>query len=253
MYSLIIHLVIFIWRNIWLRHIALFAIGLALFFLGSGLSKEASAYKDGPQTVDAATLSEKNLEYDYLSLTGLTDGFHYISYVAPENATGENDVDLEKEIVLYYALLDQKQYDRSLNGDQSKPAVLVRQILPKDTDRACAETDEGCLTAGELSLTGKLMTTLPKEEDADLFAKVADEGNYATNTKTLYFDADWKPAAVSSAGFTRYGSWLWIALTAISLPLTVSRRRKKAELAMQASQAQPVQQSVQEDSSTPMM
>jgi hypothetical protein len=242
MYSLIIHLIIFIWRSVWLRHFALFGIGLALFSLGSDWTKEASTYKDGPKTVEAASLSESNLEYDYLELSGFTDGFHYIYYFEPDNATDKNDVDLDKEVVLYYALLDEKQYDRSVNGEQSKPAVLVRQILPKDTDRTCAETDEGCLSAGELTLTGKLTTTFVKEEDADLFTKVVDEGLYATNTKTLYFDADWKPASTSNAGFTRYASWVWIALTALSLPWTLSRRRKKAELAMQ-----PVQEVTEEN------
>ncbi len=229
MYSLIIHLVIFIWRNIWLRHIALFTMGLGLFFLGSGLSKEASVYQDGPKAVDAASLSENNLEYDYITLTGLTDGFHYIYYFEPENAANSNDVDLDKQIVLYYALLDQKQYDRSIEGEQSKPAVLVRQILPKDTDRTCAETDEGCLTPGEVTLTGRLMTGVFKEEDTDLFNSVVEEGLYATNNKTLYFDADWKPTTTTNAGVTRYGSWIWIALTAISLPWTLSRKRKQAE------------------------
>jgi hypothetical protein len=252
MYSLLIHLVIFIWRNVWLRHLAFFAAGLALFFLGSGLTKEANVYKDGPQVVDAASLSESNLEYDYLTLNGFTDGFHYIYYFEPENATSSNDVNLEKEIVLYYALLDQKQFDRSMEGEQSKPAVLVRQILPKDVDRTCAETDEGCLTSGELALTGKLMTTLVKEEDTDLFTSVIDDGLYATNSKTLYFDADWKPATSSSAGLTTYGSWIWIALTAVSLPWTLSRRRKKIE-AMQASPAQSVHEVIHDDVNKPML
>jgi hypothetical protein len=233
MYSLIFHLLVFIWRNIWLRHLALFAIGLGLFFLGSGWTKEANTYKNGPQPLDAASLTEKNLEYDYLTLTGLTDGFHYIYYFEPENATNSNDVDLDKQIVLYYALLDPKQYDRSMNGDQSKPAVLVRQVLPQDVDRTCAETDEGCLTPGELTLTGRLMTGVLKEEDTDLFNDVVEKGLYATNTKTLYFDADWKPATTTSAGVTSYASWIWVGLTAISLPWTLSRKRKKLKVVAQ--------------------
>ncbi len=251
MYSLIIHLVIFIWRNIWLRHIALFAAGLALFFLGSGLSKEANVYKDGPQSVDAASLSESNLEYDYLTLTGFTDTYYHYYYYAPENATDKDAVNLEKDIVLYYALLDDKQYNRSMNGEQSKPAVLVRQLVPKES-RGCIETEAGCLTEGELTLTGRLMNVPPDAEEVDIFPDLLEDGLYATNTKTLYFDADWKPAALSSAGFTKYGSWLWIALTAISLPLTVSRRRKKAE-AMQASPAQSVHEVIHDDFNKPML
>lgn len=233
MYSLIFHLLVFIWRNVWLRHLALFAIGLTLFFVGSSLSKEANVYKDGPQRVDAASLSENNLEYDYITLTGLTDGFHYVYYFEPENATSKNDVDLDKQIVMYYALLDQKQYDRSMEGEQSKPAVLVRQILPQDVDRTCAETDEGCLSSGELTLTGRLTTTVLKEEDTDLFNSVVEEGLYTTNNKTLYFDADWKPATTTSAGITSYASWILIGLTALSLPWTLSRKRKQTEAAAQ--------------------
>jgi hypothetical protein len=219
--------------GIWIRHIILFLVGLFFVLVASSLTDEASTYRKGPEAIDAATLSDKNLEYDYLELSGFTDGFHYIYYFAPDNAKDENDVDLEEEIVMYYALLDEKQYDRSMNGEQSKPAVLIRQILPEDTDRSCAETDEGCLTAGELTLTGRLMPTLPNEEDDETFSKVVDEGLYATNNKTLYFDADWRPATSGLASFAKYFSWLWIGLTALSLPWSLSRRRKKLELAMQ--------------------
>jgi hypothetical protein len=239
--------------GIWIRHIVLFLVGLFFVAVASSLNDEARTYKDGPKATDAAAVTEATLEYDYLELSGFTDGFHYVYYFQPENSTDENDVDLEEEIVMYYALLDEKQYDRSMNGEQSKPAVLVRQILPEDTDRSCAETDEGCLSPGKLTLTGKLMPTLPNEKDDETFTKVIDEGLYATNNKTLYFDADWEPATSGVAGFARTFSWLWVGLTAVSLPWSLSRRRKKIEMTRQPAQQQPQAITEEDQNNSPQM
>jgi hypothetical protein len=227
----------FIWRHLWLRYTILLAIGFFIYLGGLGEIDEAKTYQDGPKAADVTSLSEKNLEYDYLEVTGLNDSYYSYSYYS--EAKDEEKADTDKAVVLYYPLLVLEEFDTSIAGEQSRPTVIVRQVLPQE-QRACIETDS-CLAGGEMTLEGRLSKDLPYSSDKEAVAKLIEGGLYTVDANTLYFDADWKPSTVSSGGTTKNIGLGWMLLTALSLPLTLFLRRRKA--------AQPSRQAEAVDSS----
>lgn len=215
----------FIWRHLWLRYAVLLAIGFFIYLAGLGEIDEAKTYQDGPQAGDVASLSEKSLEYDYFKLTGLNDSYYSYSYYA--EGEDEERADTDKAIVLFYPLLVLEEFDTSIAGEQSRPSVIVRQVLPEE-QRACIETDS-CLEGGEMTLEGRLSGEMLYSSDKQAIDKLTEGGFYIVDANTLYFDADWKPSTVSSGGTTKNIGLGWMLLTALSLPLTLFLRRKKVE------------------------
>jgi hypothetical protein len=229
----------FIWRNFWLRYAVLIGAGLFIWMGGLFEMDEARTYKDGPKATDISAISQDSLEYDYLTLTGLNDGSYVYSYIKKDDKTANSDVDLSENIILYYALLKQDQYDVSINNEQSSPTVLVRQILP-EADKACVET-ESCLTGDEMRVQGRLMKETDSTDQKE-FEELAKTSLYTISDQTLYFDADWEPTTSSSAGITKGLGITWTSLAALALAFNLYLRRKKATtLASQAADERGLQ------------
>jgi hypothetical protein len=219
-------------RNIWQLFALLTLMGVGFYFLSQGDKAEADQYKDGPKTADVETLiaetsGAEDLEYDYLKLTGLSDSAYIYSYFS--EGKDEETVDTQKAIILYYALLNLEEFDLSIAGEQSRPTVVVRQVVPEEK-RACIETEDGCLTGGETTLEGRLSKDpIYPDSDQESLDKLAKDLLYTLDDNTLYFDADWRPKTVEE---TSGGGAFWIGfsvLWGVATAFTFYRsRRKKA-------------------------
>jgi hypothetical protein len=217
-------LILYVWKNRWLRYPLLLLVGGFIYLAGMGMGDEAAQYADGPQTVDIATLSADSLESDYVQLTGLTDGGYMYSFTKEDNQSQE--IDLDESIILYYALHTPEQYDVALQGGGSQPPVFVRQVLPQE-QRACVNSEEKCLVPGELTLEGRLSTTIPFEADQDDFDDVFTNGMYIADANTLYLDANWKPATAGTASLGKNIGLAWLGATVAGLFYSIFKRRKK--------------------------
>lgn len=219
-------MITFIWRNIWLRYSILLAVGIFIYLGGLSENDDAKKYARGPEAVDIESLSGKNLEYDYLTLTGLNDSYYIYAYFS--EGKDEEKIDKDKAIILYYALHTLEELDVSIAGEQSRPTVLVRQVLPED-QRACVESEEGCLVGGEMTLTGQLTKEMPYsgDDEKEAFDKLAQDGLYTVDENTLYFNADWDVPTESNASITKGLGIVWMGLTALGLAYSVNKRRKK--------------------------
>jgi hypothetical protein len=217
-------LLLYVWKNRYLRYPVLLLIGGFIYLASMGARDEAANYKDGPQSVDVETLGAENLEYDYVKLTGLSDSYYIYSYFS--EGKDEEKADTDKAIILYYALHTLEEFDTSIAGEQSHPAVVVRQILPQE-QRACVETEEGCLTGGEMTLEGRVSKEMTYESDKEALDKLAADGLYTFDDNTLYFEEGWKPATASSASELRGVGLGWIGVTVAGLFYSMFKRRKK--------------------------
>jgi hypothetical protein len=219
-------MITFIWRNIWLRYPLFLLVGVFIYLGGISENDDAKKYEGGPKEVDVESLSAANLEYDYLKLTGLNDSYFIYSYYA--ESKDEEKVDEDKAIVLYYALHTLEEFDVSIAGEQSRPAVLVRQVLPED-QRACVESEEGCLVGGEMTLTGQLTKEMPfsDNDEKEAFTKLAEGGLYTVDENTLYFNADWDVPTETNAAITKNLGLIWMGLTALGLVYSVNKRRRR--------------------------
>lgn len=218
-------LILYVWKNRYLRYPLLLLIGGFIFLMGSAAGDEAAKYKDGPQTVDIETLSADNLEYDYVKLTGLADSAYYYTYQVEGN--DENVADEDKPVDVYYALHTLDAFDRSISGEQVEAKVLVKQFLPKE-ERACINTQEGCDISGELTLEGRLSKEPPLVSDKPHFEALAKD-LYVIDENTLYLDTFWKPATSSGASIGRTLGIGWVGTTLAGLAFGIYRRRNKKE------------------------
>jgi LPXTG-motif cell wall-anchored protein len=216
-------LILYVWRNRWLRYFLLLLVGGFIYLGATGMGDEAAKYADGPQSVDIETLTSESLENDYVQLTGLTDGGYMYSFSKEGNS---EEIDLEESIILYYALHTPEQYDVALQGGASQPPVFVRQVLPQE-QRACVNSEEKCLTPGELTLEGRLSKTIPFEADQDDFDDVFKNGGYVTDANTLYLDANWQPVTASGASTGKNVGLAWLGATVAGLFYSIFKRRKK--------------------------
>lgn len=210
-------------KNLWQLFIIFFLMGVGFYFAGSSDVAEAEKYKDGPKAVDVAELDAKNLEYDYVKLTGLADGAYIYSYFA--EGKDEEKIDKTKAIVLYYALHTPEQFDLSINNQQSQPAVLVRQYLPED-QVACIDSEAGCLAGGEMMLEGRLTKELPYKEDQEHFDELIKTGLYALDSNTLYLNADWKPKTMDEAASGKPFAVGWMIVSALLGAFTFYRSHR---------------------------
>jgi hypothetical protein len=210
-------------KNIWQLFLVFTLLGVAFYFLSESEKTEANTYKDGPKTADVQTLNAQSLEYNYLSLTGLSDSYYIYKAFAEDN--DEDNVDTEKAIVLYYALHTLEELDASIAGEQSRPAVVVRQTLPAE-ERACVETEEGCLAGGEMTLEGRLSKDVPYPDDKEGVDRLAKDGLY-TLDNTLYFDADWQPKTVAetASGGSFWMGWIVVGGLLTAFMFYKSRRK----------------------------
>lgn len=217
-------LIFYIWKNRWIRYPLLLLLGGFIYLAGMGAGDEAAKYKDGPQTVDVETLSAANLEYDYVKLTGFNDSFYIYSYYS--EGRDEEKADTDKAIVLFYTLHNIEQFDASIAGEQSQPAVVVRQVLPTE-QRACVDSEEGCLVGGELTLEGRLSKDVYAPSDKEAIDKLAADGSYIVNENTLYFEADWKPSTASTASSAKTAGLGWLGATIVGLFYSIFKGRRK--------------------------
>jgi hypothetical protein len=201
-------------KNIWQLFLIFTLMGVGFYFLSEGDKREANIYKDGPKAADVETLTQDSLEYDYVKLTGLNDSAYIYSYFSEGN--DEENVNTEKAIILYYTLHTLKEFDIAIAGEQSRPAVVVRQHVPLE-ERACAESEEGCLVGGEMTLEGRLSKDLSYPDDKEAVDKLAADFLYTLDDNTLYFDADWRPKTVEA---TSGGGSFWIGFTVLWGALT---------------------------------
>jgi hypothetical protein len=217
-------LIFYVWKNRYLRYPLLLLIGGFIYLAGMGAGDEAAHYKDGPQAVDIETLSAENLEYDYLKLTGLNDSYYIYSYYS--EGKDEEKADTDKAVVLYYTLHALNELDASIAGEQSRPSVVVRQVLPTE-QRACVESTDGCLTGGEMTLEGRLSKEMTYPSDKEALDKLAKDGLYTFDENTLYFEADWKPATTSNASTAKTAGLGWLGATIAGLVYSIFKRRKQ--------------------------
>jgi hypothetical protein len=234
--------IFYVWKNRWLRYPLLLLIGGFIYLAGMGAGDEAAKYKDGPQTVDIESLSEANLEYDYVKLTGFADSAYYYTYYTEGKEKEQADED--KDIELYYALHTVADLDVAISGGQSQPAVLVKQFLPKE-ERACIDTAEGCDISGELTLEGRLSKEPPLIADKGYFEELAKD-LYIIDGNTLYLDAHWKPSTASSASVLGSVGLGWIGATIAGLAYGIFRRRNKKNVLDEAAAKDPNLMSSQE-------
>jgi hypothetical protein len=215
-----------IWRTIWLRYSILLALGGFIYLGGLTENDDANKYKSGPKDADVESLSEKNLEYDYLTLTGLNDSYYAYGYYS--EGKDEEKIDKDKAIILYYALHTLEELDVSIAGEQSRPTVIVRQVLPEEK-RACVDTDE-CLAGGDMTVVGQLSKDLPYADEKDVVDKLTEGGLYTIDENTFYFDADWKQPTESNASITKGIGVVFMGLSALGLAYSLNKRRKKKAL-----------------------
>jgi hypothetical protein len=218
-------------KNIWQLFLIFTLMGVGFYFLSENDKAEADSYKDGPKAADVETLSADSLEYDYVKLTGLNDSAYIYSYFS--EGKDEENVNTEKAVILYYTLHTLKEFDLAIAGEQSRPAVVVRQHVPIE-ERACVESEDGCLAGGEIVLEGRLSKDLPFPDDKEAVDKLAADFLYSVDDNTLYLDADWQPKSVEE---TSGGGSFWIGFTVLWGALTAftfyRSRRKKVTPPMQ--------------------
>jgi hypothetical protein len=219
---LLVSLIRFIWKRFWLRYAVLLNIGGFIYLAGLGQIDEAKIYQDGPQSADVETLAPENLKYDYLTLTGLNDSYYSFSYYS--ESSSDEQVDKDKQIVLFYTLQILEEFDASIAGEQSHAAVIVREVLP-DEKRACVE-DDSCLEGGEMTLEGRLSEQPPYSSDQEAIDMLVKDGLYTVDENTLYFDASWRPVTSSTANITKNVGLGWMLVVALLLLLNVLLRRK---------------------------
>ncbi len=209
-------------RNLWQLFGIFFLMGVGFYFAASGDNAEAEKYKGGPKAADVETLNAENLEYDYLNLTGLNDSYYTYSYFS--EGKDEEKVDTDKAIILFYTLHTLEELDASISGEQSRPAVVVRQYIA-DEQRTCIE-DDSCLAGGEMTLEGQLSKDLSDSDDKEAVDKLAKDGLYTFDEDTLYFDADWKPVTAESASGGKPFAIGWMVVSGLLTAFTFYRNRR---------------------------
>jgi hypothetical protein len=221
-------------RNLWQLFAVFFLAGVGFYFAASSDNAEAEKYKDGPRALDVAEVSQESLEYEYVKLTGFTDGAYMYSYF--KEGRNEEKIDETKAITLYYALLAPEELEVSLGGEQTQPRVFVRQILP-DEQRSCVDTEEGCVGSMEVALEGRLTKKMPLEDDIDFVKDLAESSLYTIDGNTLFLDVDWKPKTMDDAASGKPFAIGWMVVSALLGVFTFYRSRRNKVAAPPASNA----------------
>ncbi len=213
----------FIWRNIWLRYGLFLLLGGFIYLGGSAQTDEARKYKDGPKAVNAESLSAEDTEYGYVELTGLNDSYYAYGYYT--EGRNSEEVDTTKSIMLYYTLHTAEEIEVSIAGEQSRPAVVVRQPL-LDDKRTCVDTED-CLTGGEMTVTGLLSKEPPYDDEKGVIDTLTEGGLYTLDDTTFYLDTHWKPATSGGASLTKNLGLAFMGLSGLGLAFSLFKRRKQ--------------------------
>jgi hypothetical protein len=214
-------------KNIWQLFLLFTLLGVGFYFAASSDNVEAAKYEDGPKAADVETLTQESLEYDYVNLTGLNDSAYIYSYFSEGN--DEENVNTEKAVILYYTLHTLKEFDLAIAGEQSRPAVVVRQHVPVE-ERACVDSEEGCLVGGEITLEGRLSKDVSFPDDKEAVDKLAADFLYTVDDNTLYFDADWRPVTAESAASGKPFAIGWMIISGLLTAFTFYRSRRKKDV-----------------------
>jgi hypothetical protein len=127
-----------------------------------------------------------------------------------------------KVYTLYYALLDAKEF-ASKPDTKTRPKLMVRQYLD---DPKCLKTEKGCLEAGTREVKGRMIVGFHLKDDKESFDKLVKESHYLVDDKTLFLDTDWKAPDAEGAVFGQGLGKVILAMGLISIPLSLSMRRR---------------------------
>jgi hypothetical protein len=210
-------------KNLWQLFAVFFLTGIGFYFAGSSDVAEAEKYKDGPRALGVAEVNQESLLYEYVKLTGFTDGAYMYSYF--QEGKDKEKIDETKAITLYYALLAPEELEVSLNNKQTQPRVFVRQILP-DEQRSCIDTQEGCVGSKEITLEGRLTKKMPLEDDITFVKDLAETSLYTVDDNTIYLDVDWRPVTAESASSGKPFAIGWMVVSALLGAFTFYRSRR---------------------------
>ncbi len=213
-------LIVWIFKNMWARAALLIFVGSFAWLGGMGSAEEAQKYKKGPQITDVQDLGTRFQKYDYFKTKGFSDGY----YVYLEITKTRNGIETGKNYILYYPLMNKGEFGKLVDGkstNEVRPSIIVRQALD---DGACIKTQDGCLKIGTREITGRTMAAFENKDDVDAFQKLQKE--YQIDSKTLVFDADWTPATASDASFAQTLGKILLAIGLISIPVSLSLRRR---------------------------
>jgi hypothetical protein len=209
-------------KNLWQLFAVFFLAGVVFYFAASSDTAEANKYKDGPRTLEVAEVNQESLEYEYVKLTGFTDGAYMYSYF--QEGKDKEKIDETKAITLYYALLTPEELEVSLGGEQTQPRVFVRQILPEE-QRTCVDTG-GCVDSMEVGLEGRLTKTMPLEDDITFVKDLAESSLYTVDDNTLFLDVDWQPKTMDDAASGKPFAIGWMVVSALLGVFTFYRSRR---------------------------
>ncbi len=215
-------LIVWIFKNMWARAAMLIFVGSFAWLGGIGSAEEALKYKKGPQTTDVQDLGTRFKKYDYFKTKGFSDGY----YVYLEITKTRNGIETGKNYILYYPLMNKDEFGKLVDGkstNEVRPSIIVRQALD---DGACIKTQDGCLKIGSREIKGRAMTAFEDKDDLDAFKKLQKE--YQIDSKTIVFDADWRPSNASDASFVQTLGKLLLAIGLISIPVSLQLRRRNS-------------------------
>ncbi len=209
--------------NLWIRAAVLIIFGGLIWFDGVHSASDAQKYKRGPELVNLSTqdLNAQRQKYDYVNAKGFSDG----SYVYSEFTTKDNGKATGKAYTLYYALLDEKEFTRQRSSEtiiKTRPKLMIRQYLD---DSTCIKT-ESCLELGVQEIKGLLIDGFKPKDDQESFDKLVKDSQYLVDDKTLFLDVYWKPPDADGASFGQGLGKVILAMGLISIPLSLSLRRR---------------------------
>jgi hypothetical protein len=208
-----------VFGNLWIRAAVVIVLGGLIWFDGVHSASDAQKYKRGPELINLSTqdLNAQRQKYDYVNARGFSDG----SYVYSEFITKDNGKATGKAYTLYYALLDAKEFAKT--NTQTRPKLMIRQYLD---DPKCINTEKGCLDAGVQEVKGLLIDGFNLKDDKESFDKLVKDSHYVVDEKTLFLDVYWKPPDADGASFGQGLGKVILAMGLISIPLSLSLRRR---------------------------
>jgi hypothetical protein len=223
-------LIVWIFKNMWARSALLILLGGFIWLGGISAAEESQKYKKGAQVADVQDLSARFKKYDYFNTKGFSDG----NYVYLEITRTRNGVESGKNYVLYYPLMEKSEFSKQVDGAKSNtihPSIIVRQPLK---DAKCISSQDGCLEIGEQEVKGRVMAEFEDKDDLDAFKKL--QKDYQIDNKTLVFDTNWTPSTASDASFAQTLGKLLLAIGLISIPVSLSLRRRNLAQQMATTQ-----------------
>ncbi len=224
-----------VFGNLWIRAAVVIALGGLIWLDGVHSAADAQKYKRGPELVNLSTqdLNVQRQKYDYVNAKGFSDG----SYVYSEFTTKDNGKATGKAYTLYYALFDEKEYARQRSSTtviKTRPKLIIRQYLD---DPTCLKTEKGCLNTGVQGIKGLLIDGFNLKDDKESFDKLVKDSQYVVDNKTLFLDIEWKPPDADGASFGQGLGKVILAMGLISIPLSLSLRRRNEARRLAAQEA----------------